>query len=204
MLLDERPFDLDQLGWLYEIKFDGYRLVAEIDGGVVTLRTKGGADSSRWFPEIVDSLRKTLPAGRYVLDGEICALDDVGRSDFDLLHQRALRRRWYPGAPAVVYCVFDLLVNKGRDITQLPLSERKPALIALFSKGAPGILVVTGFEGEGEGRWLFKGPVHQLELEGMVAKRLDSVYRPGVRSPDWVKVKRSGATPAERFKRKSA
>lgn len=200
MLVSERPFDLDQRGWLYEIKFDGYRLMAEVDGGAVTLHTKNGADATKWFPETVKALA-TLQGGRYVFDGEICALDDLGRSTFEVLQERARRRRWYEGAPPVVYAVFDLLVNAGVDITQQPLSARKSALVKLFENGVPGILPVTGFDGEGQGTWLFKGPVHQLKLEGIVAKRLDSVYRPGVRSPDWVKVKRKGAVPPKRFKR---
>jgi bifunctional non-homologous end joining protein LigD len=186
MLLSERPFDLDQCGWLYETKFDGYRLIADV-GSTVTLRTKNGADATKWFPEIVAALSK-LESGRYVLDGEICAMDDVGRARLEVLHERAKRRRWYEGAPEVIYAVFDLLVNKGVDITQRPLRERKQMLIDVFAKGARGILVVTGFEGDGPP--LFKGPVPQLMLEGTVAKRLDSVYRPGVRSPDWLKVKR--------------
>ncbi|MEJ8824710.1 hypothetical protein WKW80_22170 [Variovorax humicola] len=178
------------------MKFGGYRLVADL-GGAVTLRTRNGANATSWFPEIVSSLSEL--EGRYVVDGEICTMDDLGRSTFEVLQERARRRRWYEGAPPVVYAVFKLLVNSGVEITQQPLSVRKSALVKLVERGLPGILVVTGFAGGGEGKWLFNGAVQQPKLEGAVAKRLDGVYRPGVCSPDWLKVKRGGVVPAERF-----
>ncbi|MDN4592022.1 hypothetical protein DBA29_26415 [Xenophilus aerolatus] len=109
MLLEERPFAFGAAGWLYEIKFDGYRLMAVVDGGRVELRTRGAANASAWFPEVVDGLAG-LKGGPSVFDGEICVLDDAGRSDFDRLHARARRRRWYDGADPVVYCIFDVLV----------------------------------------------------------------------------------------------
>jgi len=87
MLLEERPFDLDQSGWIYEIRFDGYRLLAEF-GGTVQLRSRNGANATKWFPEVVESLAE-IKGGLYVVDGEVCVLDDMGRSDFNLLHERA-------------------------------------------------------------------------------------------------------------------
>ncbi|MDP9991945.1 bifunctional non-homologous end joining protein LigD [Variovorax boronicumulans] len=197
MLLDERPLDLDEPGWIYEIKFDGYRLLAECDGGV-QLRTRNGADATKWFPEIVSSLAK-VKGGQYVIDGEVCVLDELGRSDFNKLQDRARRRRWYEGASPVVYCVFDLLVNRGVDITQQPLIRRKAALAKLFKPAKPGILVVRHFEDQP--LRIFEEAVIPMKLEGLVAKRAASVYQPGVRSSDWVKVKRKGAIPPERFKR---
>lgn len=197
MLLDERPIDFDEPGWLYEIKFDGYRLAAEFDG-TVKLRTRNGSDATRWFPEIVSSL-KQVKGGQCIVDGEVCVLDELGRSNFDKLHDRARRRRWYEGASPVVYCVFDLLVSRGVDITQQPLVQRKSALAKLFKPSRPGILVVRHFEDQP--LRIFDEAVIPLELEGLVAKRAASVYQPGVRSSDWVKVKRKAAIPAQRFKR---
>ncbi|VWX63200.1 conserved hypothetical protein [Burkholderiales bacterium 8X] len=198
MLLDERPFDLEEPGWIYEIKYDGYRLLAEFGAGKCELRTRNGADATKWFPEVVKSLA-TVKGGPYVTDGEVCVLDDQGRSDFERLQDRAKRRRWYEGADAVVYCVFDLLVNKGKDIAQQPLLKRKAALSKLFTAKLPSILPVGYFLEDGS--TIFQVAVLPLKLEGLVAKRTESVYTPGLRSADWVKVKRKGAIPPERFKR---
>ncbi|WPG35287.1 RNA ligase family protein [Variovorax sp. EBFNA2] len=197
MLLEERPIDFAEPGWIYEIKFDGYRMTAESDGAV-QLRTRNGADATKWFPEVAYSLAR-VKGGQYIVDGEVCVLDELGRSDFDKLQDRAKRRRWYEGASPVVYCVFDLLVSRGVDITQQPLVQRKAALAKLFKPARPGLLVVGHFDSQPER--LFAEAVIPLKLEGLVAKRADSVYLPGVRSPDWVKVKRPGAIPAQRFKR---
>jgi bifunctional non-homologous end joining protein LigD len=141
-----------------------------------------------------------VKGGQYIVDGEMCVLDELGRSDFDKLQDRARRRRWYEGASPVVYCVFDLLVNRGVDITQQPLMQRKAALAKLFKPARPGILVVRHFEDQPER--IFAEAVIPLKLEGLVAKRAASVYQAGVRSTDWVKVKRKGAIPPERFKRR--
>jgi len=197
MLLDERPLDLDEPGWIYELKMDGYRVLAEFNGAV-QLRTRNGNDATTWFPEVAHGLAH-LKKGHCVVDGEVCVLDEIGRSDFNQLQDRARRRGRHPGAPAVVYCIFDLLVHRGVDITPQPLLKRKAALARLLKKPPPSIMYVGHFE-SGAAQ-LFKEAVIPLKLEGLVAKRADSVYRPGVRSSDWVKVKRKGAVPAERFKR---
>ena len=201
MLLTEvkRPFSGPE--WLYEIKFDGYRLLARFGDGQCELRTRNGTDASRWYPEIVTGLSR-VTGGPHVTDGEVCVLDDVGRSDFDALHARSLRRRWYEGAPPVAYCAFDLLVHRGRTVMGLPLEERKKRLARLLTPAPPAVLVVGGFEAIGER--FFAEAVLPLALEGMVAKRKGSIYVPGARSLDWVKVKRKGATPAGRFTRKVA
>lgn len=199
MLLEERPFVFGSAGWLYEIKFDGYRLMAVVDGGRVELRTRGAANATAWFPEVVDDLAG-LKGGPFVFDGEICVLDEAGRSDFDRLHARARRRRWYDGADPVVYCIFDVLVAGGHQLLQLPLLERKARLAKIFRRARSSILPVRYFEAE-DGAQVFQQAVVPLGLEGLCAKRADSVYVPGARSPDWVKIKRKGAVPPERFKR---
>lgn len=172
-------------------------MLAEFDG-TVQLRTRNGIDATKWFPEVVQSLA-TVRVGPCVVDGEVCVLDELGRSDFDQFQERARCRRRYPGCRDVVYCVFDLLVNRGVDITQQPLLKRKAALARIFEKPRPFLMYVNHFE-SGAAQ-LFKEAVIPLKLEGLVAKRVDSIYQPGIRSSDWVKVTRKGAIPAERFKR---
>jgi len=123
-------------------------------------------------------------------------LDEFGRTDFDKLHARAKACQWKPGLASVVYCVFEVLVHRGTDIRHQPLRRRQACLEWLFCQGASSLLRVTGFEGQGSR--LF----HQarlLELEGIVAKRLDSPYLAGQRSEAWLKIKRKGATPAQRL-----
>jgi len=198
MLLDERPIDTSERGWICEIKFDGYRLLAQADTKV-QLRSRGGANATAWFPELTASLAK-LKGGPYIFDGEVCVLDEQGRSDFNRLHDRARRRRWYEGADPVIYCIFDLLVDRGTDITAQPLKKRKAALARVLKKALPNVLLVGHFDGE-HATTLFKQAVVPLGLEGLVAKRDDSPYLPGVRTTAWVKVKRKGAVPPERFKR---
>ncbi len=190
----------DSENWLFELKYDGYRLLAQTLAGQVRLQTKSGADATRWFPEVVSCLAAWSKAHpeRAIFDGEVCVLDELGRSDFDALHARARARRYRPGAPVVVYCVFDVLVAEGRSWLLEPLHSRKTKLAKLLSPCPERVLVVSSIEREG--KWLFEQAV-ALRLEGIVAKRRDSVYQPGERSRDWRKVKRKGAVPAGRFSR---
>ncbi|MDM0108820.1 hypothetical protein QTH97_28025 [Variovorax sp. J22R24] len=198
MLLDERPFTFGEPGWIYEIKLDGYRLLAEFGNGECILKTRNGANATEWFPEIARSLSR-FKGGPYVVDGEVCVFDDRGRSDFDRLQDRARRRRWHEGAAPVVYAVFDLLVYHGVDITASPLSARKEALSMMLEAPLPSVLLVAYFGQDGD--LLFSKAVHELGLEGIVAKHVNSRYLPGSRTADWVKVKREVPAPAARFKR---
>ena len=204
MLLAERKTPpSDENAYLVEIKYDGYRVLAECGSGrPAVLRTKGGADCTGWFPEVARGLAGVAAEGRHVVDGEVCVLDDIGRSDFDALHARALRRRFTSGDLTVTYCVFDLLVLGGRSVMGLPLLERKALLRQLLSPLPGFTLFADHFTGDGMVSWLFSKAL-ELQLEGVVAKRVDSPYQPGVRSPNWVKVKRPGSVPAGRFSRKS-
>lgn len=199
MLLSERKTAFSDPAWVYELKFDGYRLLAEVDAGCCILRSRSGADATSWFPEVAAGLAR-LP-GHHVFDGEVSVLDDIGRSDFDRLHARAKRRGLRPGFDPVVFCAFDALVVDGLDVMTQPLSTRKVQLRRLLASGPGSVLYVQGIEGEGEA--LYQQAL-ALKLEGIVAKRLDSPYVSGARSPDWFKIKRPGAVPAERFKRRPA
>lgn len=161
MLLDECPFDLNAPGYPYESKFDGYRLLAELGQGKCDLMTRNAAEATAWFPEITRPLplEAAFPGGLYVVDGEVCVLDDMGRSDFDRLHARANRRSRYGGCDPVVFCVFNLLVNKGNDITTMLYLKRKAP------SSTPGVLVVGQFEQHGQS--LCDGAVLPPALEGL-------------------------------------
>jgi bifunctional non-homologous end joining protein LigD len=200
MLLSERrtpPFD--DPDWIYELKFDGWRLLAGVHEGGVHLMTRKGADATRWFPEICAGLA-TLPGGPHVLDGEVCALDGAGRADFNLLQERVRRRSWYDGAGPVVYCAFDLLVSNGGALIRTPIEWRKVKLEELLTPRPPSVMMVRHFDAQ-RARQLLQ-EAQSSGLEGLAAKRLGSLYRPGERSPDWVKVlaakPQSCAAPAKR------
>ena len=192
----KRPFD--DPAYIHEVKYDGWRLLVEIDNGRVELKTRGGTDVTRWFPEIPSSLA-AVHGGRHVFDGELCVLDEIGRADFRRLQARARLRSYRPGCDPVVFCAFDLLVLAGQDIRALPLQTRKAQLKRLLRKQMPSVLLVTNVPGE-EGTWLYQRMV-ELQAEGIVSKRLDSVYLSGQRSSAWMRVKRPGATSQRRFKR---
>jgi bifunctional non-homologous end joining protein LigD len=200
MLVAERPLRrAAPPGWIYELKYHGYRLTAAFGEGVVQLRTRNGANATKWFPEIADSLAE-VKGGLCITDGEVCVLDEYGRSNFEALQERARHRCWYLRAKPVVYCVFDLLVDRGVDITAQPLMLRKLALERLFREPLWGIHVVA-YSDKGVAR-LFKEGVVPPDLEEIIAKRRSSIYLPGVRTPEWVtvKVKRQGAMARRRLR----
>lgn len=176
MLLQESPFDFAATGWIYEIKFDGYRLMALVDRGQIELRTRGGADATDCFPETRAALA-SLAGGSHVLDGEICVLDSLGRSDFDVLQERARIRRWYRGAPAVAYMAFDLLVENGKELTAVPLEGRKLRLANVLNPDPLGVVALDHFK---DGKQLFDEAVRPLQR----------------------KIKRDQSTPPQRYRRK--
>ncbi len=186
----DRPFD--RPGWLFEVKWDGVRALAFVRrrGAAqdVGLYTRGLRRLNAQFPEVVEALAG-LREDSVVLDGEIIAPDEHGQPSFARLQQRLHRDADAGGHPdrervPVVYVAFDCLYLGGRDLRARPLSERRQRLEALSL--SPG--VIRGEVVEAHGRALFDA-VRQRGLEGIVAKRADSPYRPGVRSPDWQKVK---------------
>lgn len=171
-------------GWLFEIKFDGYRIVAEIDDARVRLLSRNGHDWTGRFPEIASAIG-ALPMTRARFDGEIVALRPDGVSDFQAL-QEAIER----GATArLTYQAFDLLFEEGADLRDRPLVERKVALRRVLD-AATG--TVTGrvrytdhVETQGPA---FYAHACRLGLEGVIAKRRDAPYRGG-RGKRWLKVK---------------
>lgn len=189
---------LDDPDTAYEIKFDGYRCLAQTTSRGARLMTRNGADATAWFPEVVNGLRQLYLPPSTVLDGEICVLDEIGRSDFDAVHRRALARRYVVGLPQVVYCAFDILFDGAADLRPHELRNRQQRLAERLAIKAPSILLVTGFVGQG--RWLYDQAV-ALKLEGIVCKRLSSPYQAGDRSTDWQKKRVPGAVPPQRFSR---
>lgn len=202
MLLAEARAPWSDDAFLTEIKADGYRLMAQIDGPSVELRTRNGANATTWYPEIRAALAG-LTKARTILDGEACVFDEIGRSDFEKTHARSRRRGWYAGADAVTFYVFDVLVHKGKDVRGLPLQERKGLLARLLGKPRSGLLLCQHLPGH-QAPDLYRMAV-ELKLEGIVMKRLASTYTGGEpRTGDWIKIKRPGATPAGRFSRETA
>jgi bifunctional non-homologous end joining protein LigD len=192
MLLEERRA-VPQGDWHFEIKYDGYRLLA--GSSPARLKSRNGHDATAWYPEVAAAVGNLK--ARCIFDGEVCVLDEHGRSDFELLHRRSARRGKPPGSHHVAYCVFDLLVNGGRDMREQPIEKRKAALRKILGCCPDTLLFVDWVE---DGDWLYQQAL-ALRLEGIVAKRAGSAYAAGKRSSDWIKVKRPGAVPAERFKR---
>ncbi|HMD41156.1 MAG TPA: DNA ligase D [Candidatus Acidoferrum sp.] len=172
--------------WLFEIKWDGVRALAWIDNGVLTLRARSGADITQRYPEIA-SLPKTLAARQAILDGEIAALDARGHSDFGLLqermHVRVPAESLVSRVPAT-YFLFDLLYCDGYDLRRSPLVERKQLLQRLVH--VTERVRFSDHQVE-HGKDLFE-LAKENSLEGIVAKRLDSVYV-SERSTSWLKLK---------------
>ena len=185
--LIEKPFS--DPGWLFEPKLDGFRVLALLRNGTVTLRSRNGTDLTEKFPDIVRGL-SVQPEDELVLDGEVVALTPAGLPDFGLL-QRSIdlpsaARMASVGEPAAIkYYPFDVLHLDGMDLTKLPLHERK-ALLARVLLPADFVEPVEFVATEGEA---FYRAVTGMGLEGVVAKRRDSFYETGGRSGSWLKVK---------------
>lgn len=188
MLAEVRNTPFDDDAWVFELKYDGFRLLAERDGQRVALRYRSGRDATRAFPELVASLR-ALPWTRLVLDGEVVVLDSEGRPVFNRLQKRVqlererdlARARWVHPATLMT---FDLLEIQGRDLRSLPLETRKALLTSVLPEAGP---LRFADHVSGSGTALF-GMVRERGLEGIMAKRAASPYREA-RSEDWLKIR---------------
>ena len=180
------PFTRD--GWLFELKLDGYRLIATKMRGEALLLTRRGNDYTAVFPEIARAI-KALPLDEFILDGEVVVLDAKGMPSFARLQQRGRLqsaidiRRAAVELPATFYA-FDLLAFEDFDLRPLPLVTRKALLAEAVPKLGP-VRLLDHIEREGE---RFLEQVTALGLEGIIAKRADAPYRKG-RSTDWLKMK---------------
>lgn len=185
--LSELPSDQEAYG--FEVKWDGIRSLAYVSGGRIRLEARSGRDVSARYPELRD-LGRAMGATPAVLDGEIVALDPSGRPSFERLQRRmhveseSAIRRLRRDVP-VAYAIFDLLWLDGHSTLALPYAERRRLLEGLELHGPRW---QTPAYHQGDGSALLEATRAQ-GLEGVVAKRLDSLYEPGVRSRCWLKVK---------------
>ncbi len=188
MLAETREGPFSKEGWVFEIKYDGYRLLAVGGTSTPRLLTRNGNDLAAGFPELTRALRG-LPYAGVVLDGEVVVHDGSGLPSFQRLQKRARLtrgpdvRRAAVELPATLY-VFDLPVFEAWDLRELPLAERKTILRDLLPAVGP-LRYADHVDERGEA---FYEQVVALGLEGMVAKRGDAPYRGG-RSAQWLKVR---------------
>lgn len=186
--LYNRPFSDPE--WLFEIKYDGFRCLVRKAGERVDLLSRNGNFFNGSFPDVVQAVAE-MP-GDFAWDAELAVDDATGRPSFERLQRRAVTRsaKGVKAAarldPARLY-LFDALSIDGEDLRALPLHERKERLRDSFVDTRT-LIYASGVQGAGE--WVFER-AKSLDLEGMVAKRLDSTYRKG-RSRDWLKIKYSG------------
>jgi bifunctional non-homologous end joining protein LigD len=195
------PPDQDQ--WAFELKWDGIRAVSYWNGTRLLFESRNLRDITRSWPEL-DGFGAALPSGDVVLDGEIVALDDRGVPSFQRLQERmhvtAPGRDLVERVPAA-YFVFDVLHVDGTTVMSRPWTERRSLLDAMAIAG-PCWATPPAFVGEGD---MTIDVAEQRQLEGVVAKRLDSTYTPGLRTKAWTKIKRltrnefvvGGITPGE-------
>lgn len=178
-LVDGPPIDADQ--WLYEIKFDGYRIVARIDGKDVKLITRNGNDWTDKLPKLAQALKELNLAPSW-LDGEIIVIDDNGLPNFQLLQNAFDNSK----TQKIIYYVFDLPFHDGHDLRDVSLVERRALLQALLEK-APSEVVRYSDTFEANGGDVVASAC-QIGLEGVIGKRKTSTYV-SRRSADWIKLK---------------
>ncbi|NEN83497.1 RNA ligase family protein [Paenibacillus elgii] len=184
MLLQMSPRPFSHVDYVFEPKIDGHRLIlSRIEGGQTRLYTRHHNDCSRQYPELNDVMLDDV-----ILDGEVAATDGTGAIDFEAVMERfSLRKtnriRRAAEARPVNYVVFDILRLNGVDLTALPLYRRKE-ILASINIGNPCISVIPSVRKEGER--LFN-EIEARQMEGIVAKRAESVYVSG-RSDAWLKI----------------
>jgi DNA ligase D-like protein (predicted ligase)/DNA ligase D-like protein (predicted 3'-phosphoesterase) len=174
--LIENPFDHPD--WIFEVKWDGYRAVAEIHDGDVSLYSRNRLPLNQKFIPITGSLRKFKFEA--VLDGEIVVADELGQPNFQML-----QNYWKSGKGHLLYYVFDLLHFQGHDLTGLPLLRRKK----LLKQVLPSSSKIKFSDHVRKDGVLFFNVVKEKGLEGIIAKHSQSAYRMGIRSSQWLKVK---------------
>jgi bifunctional non-homologous end joining protein LigD len=163
-------------GWLYEVKWDGYRAIATVRGGEATLRSRRDIDLTERFSALARAVGRAVRSPNCVLDGEVCALDEEGRTSFSAMQQ---------GGRPLVFYAFDLLELEGEPLLDLPFRERHERLAELLARSNETVRLSETFE---DGAALLTA-AKERGLEGIVAKKARSRYEPGRRSRDWVKVK---------------
>jgi DNA ligase D-like protein (predicted ligase) len=179
------PFDNPD--YLFEIKWDGERAIAFVeDRKIVRLQNRSLQDVSTRYPEIIGS---PVEANEAILDGEIVLLEEDGKPSFSKLAQRShvqdpFKIHLLSKAMPVTYVTFDILYRNGKALTNLPLRERKKYLSIMMKQAA----ILPIFFIEDRGKTFFES-VTSMGYEGIMAKRMDSLYLPGKRSDSWLKMK---------------
>ncbi|WP_338830625.1 non-homologous end-joining DNA ligase [Bradyrhizobium sp. 27S5] len=173
--LTDAPFD--DPDWVFEDKYDGFRMISEIRGGKVALYSRNGKIISHSYIEVAKALEDVKSDA--VIDGELVAIGEDGVSQFQLL-QNALRHE-----AKLLYCAFDLMFLDGEDLRKLPLLERRKRLKAILPRNK---LIAFSNHRKGSGKMFF-AEAERKRLEGIMAKRADSPYASGGRTADWLKVK---------------
>ncbi len=162
--------------WAFEPKWDGYRALVRIVGGQATLTSRNGNDLTERFSPVAKALVSAVRSPAAVLDGEVCALDDAGRSNFGSLQR---------GEGHLVFVAFDVLERDGEALVGRAYADRRRVLEDLIDARVGGVLVSPSFD---DGAAL-EAAAREYGLEGVVAKKRSSTYHPGRRSPDWCKLK---------------
>lgn len=171
--LVKEPIDSDE--YLYELKWDGYRIISSVQDGQVRMNSRSGLDYTNKYPPVAGALAKL--GHDVVIDGEVVVFGKDGKPDFDAL-------QLYNGHNTPIrYCVFDLLAMDGNNLMDLPLTQRKELLKALVA----GKDIFYFSESYDDGKALYQRSLDE-NLEGIVAKKKDSAYVPGDRSYNWLKV----------------
>ncbi len=176
--LATKPFDDDD--WLFEIKWDGFRVQAVVDDGKVKTWTRSLKDAETYFPRLLSPPR-WIEAQQAIVDGEVVALDDDGRPDFSLLQTKLGGK----SPSGLVYQAFDLLYLDGRSLLNVPLEDRKRLLKSVLREH-PRVRFASHVEREGVA---FHAAATTTGLEGILAKLRRSPYEPGRRTPSWLKIK---------------
>ncbi len=175
--LIDKPFD--EKGWLYEVKWDGYRTIAYINNGTVALKSRNNKSFNEKFYPVTAAFEAWNVNA--VVDGEIIVADSRGAADFSGL------QAWRSEADGpLVFYAFDLLWLDGKDISAVPLHKRRKLLASVIPQNNPTIKLSETFDAGGA---QFFELADKLGLEGIMAKREDSLYQSGHRSKDWLKIK---------------
>lgn len=167
--------------WLYELKYDGYRIIAFLEGNAVRLQTRGGHDYVLRFADVASSLIDWAAGRAMVLDGEMVVTDASGKTDFQAL-QSYLRN---PKGKTPTYIIFDLLALDGKDLRALPLIQRKEALESIMDNTSQNLYYSRHIRGNGQESF---SSACAMGMEGIIGKKADSVYS-GTRNGDWIKLK---------------
>jgi bifunctional non-homologous end joining protein LigD len=170
--------------WLYEVKWDGYRVETVVRDGRAKLWTRNLKDAEMYFPGLLTP-PTWIDAREAILDGEVVAIDDDGRPDFGLLQERISELRAGRAAKGLVYQVFDLLYFDGKLLLAVPLEDRKRLLHSILRETAR-VRFASHVVGEG---LAFMEAARAKGLEGILAKLRRSPYQPGRRTPAWLKLK---------------